>query len=246
MSRTVRLCLFDIDGTLVDTGGAGMRSLHEAARARYGGEGPALDLAGSTDSGVVAGILRHFGREPSDAEIEAFFPDYLARLEWNLAHGGFPGRVLPGVAAMLDGLAARPDITVGLLTGNIARGASLKTRHYGLDRHFPFGAYGCDHADRNRLGGVALERAAHHAGRAFQEEETLIIGDTPKDIRCAHAIGARCLAVATGAFDAEALRQAGADAVVDSLAEVPADWLEREELPGACGELKIDLSGQSG
>ena len=90
-------------------------------------------------------------------------------------------------------------------------------RHFGLASHFAFGAYGCDHADRNRLGPIALERAALHAGRDFTAAETWVIGDTPKDIACAHAIGARCLAVATGSFSAAALEAHGADLVVESL-----------------------------
>lgn len=213
------LWLFDIDGTLVDTGGAGMCALQEAAVEHFGDRGPALDLAGSTDLGVLAGIYGHFGRRCGPAEAEAFFASYLRRLDWNLAHGGFGGRVLPGVAELLDELAATPGVTLGLLTGNIAGGAAAKMRHFGLDRHFAFGAYGCDHADRNLLGPVALERAARHAGRAFAPAETLVIGDTPKDIACARALGAPCLAVATGAFTVEALRAAGADRVVASLAE---------------------------
>ena len=212
-----KLWLFDIDGTLVDTGGAGMRALQEATAECYGGEGPALDLAGSTDLGVLAGILAHFDLEHAEGEEERFFAAYLHRLEWNLAQGGFAGRVLPGAAGLLDKLSQRGEITIGLLTGNIAGGAGAKMRHYGLDHHFPFGAYGCDHADRNLLGPVALDRAAAHAGVSFTPEETLVIGDTPKDIACAHAMGARCLAVATGKFSAEQLRAAGADMVVQSL-----------------------------
>ncbi|WP_367872254.1 HAD family hydrolase [Luteolibacter sp. Populi] len=209
-----RLWLFDIDGTLVDTGGAGMRALQEATAECFGGEGPALDLAGSTDLGVLAGILAHFDLDHGAAEEDRFFAAYLRHLEQHLAQGGFPGRVLPGAAELLDELAKRGDVTVGLLTGNIAAGAGAKMRHYGLDRHFAFGAYGCDHADRNLLGPVALERAAVHAGCGFSPEETLVIGDTPKDIACAKAMGARCLAVATGKFSAEQLRAAGADRVV--------------------------------
>jgi phosphoglycolate phosphatase-like HAD superfamily hydrolase len=211
------LWLFDIDGTLVDTGGAGMRALQEAAREHFGGAAPELDLAGSTDLGVLAVLHEHFGRPTEPA---AFFASYLRRLEWNLAHGGFPGRVLPGAAELLDELAELPGTSVGLLTGNIAAGAAAKMRHFGLDRHFGFGAYGCDHADRNRLGPLAMERAALHAGRRFTPAETLVIGDTPKDIACARAIGAPCLAVATGRFSVEELRQAGATRVVASLEEV--------------------------
>lgn len=214
------LWLFDIDGTLVDTGGAGMRALQEAAEELFGGKGPELDLAGSTDLGVVAGIFNHFGEACGPLETERFFSTYLSRLEWNLAHGGFPGKVLPGVVDLLDELSALSGITVGLLTGNIAGGAAAKMRHFGLDRHFPFGAYGCDHADRNLLGPIALERAARHAGRAFLPVETVVIGDTPKDIACARALGAPCVAVATGRFTVEDLRSAGADRVVATLKEL--------------------------
>lgn len=214
------LWLFDIDGTLVDTGGAGMRALQEAAEELFGGSGPELDLAGSTDLGVVAGIFGHFGRSCGPRETEAFFTSYLRRLDWNLAHGGFPGRVLPGVVELLEDLSGSAGITVGLLTGNTAGGAAAKMRHFGLDRHFAFGAYGCDHADRNLLGPVALERAARHAGRAFLPEETLVIGDTPKDIACAAAMGAACVAVATGRFTMDELRAAGAARVVATLEEL--------------------------
>lgn len=218
------LYLFDIDGTLVDTGGAGMAALSEATREFFGDEGPALDLAGSTDLGLIANIHSHFEIEPTSERISAYFEVYLRRLDWNLAEGGYPGRVFGGVTELLAGLADRPDSTLGLLTGNIAGGAAAKMRHFGLSRHFPFGAYGCDHADRNRLGPIALERAALHAGRKFTAAETWVIGDTPKDIACAHAIGARCLAVATGQFTGAALAAHGADRVVETLDEA-LEWI---------------------
>ena len=218
------LYLFDIDGTLVDTGGAGMAALKEATREIFGHEGPALDLAGSTDLGIVANIHAHFEIEPTPERIDAYFEFYLLRLDWNLTRGGFSGRVLDGVHDLLTGLADRRDASIGLLTGNIAGGAATKMRHFGLDRHFPFGAYGSDHADRNRLGPIALERAAAHAGRTFTAAETWVIGDTPKDIACAHAIGARCLAVATGQFSATALQAHGADHVVESLDQA-LEWI---------------------
>jgi phosphoglycolate phosphatase-like HAD superfamily hydrolase len=211
------LWLFDIDGTLVDTGGAGLRSLQEAATECFGGPCPELDLAGSTDLGVVHGILGHFGIDSPDDHIDAFFAAYLDRLDWNLAHGGFPGRVLPGVGLLLERLADTPGVHLGLLTGNIAGGATAKMRHFGLDRYFPFGAYGCDFADRNRLGPVALQRAIAHAGRDFAPHETLVIGDTPKDIACAKAFGASCVAVATGKFNAEELSTFHPTRVVETL-----------------------------
>ena len=213
------LYLFDIDGTLVDTGGAGMAALKEATREVFGDDGPPLDLAGSTDLGIVANIHAHFEIAPTRERINAYFEVYHGRLEWNLSHGGFPGRVLHGVPELLAGLSEHPGATIGLLTGNMAGGAAAKMRHFGLTSHFPFGAYGCDHADRNRLGPIALERAARHAGRNFTAAETWVIGDTPKDIACAHAIGARCLAVATGQFSATQLADHGADQVVETLGQ---------------------------
>ena len=136
----VDLCLFDIDGTLVDTGGAGCRALEETAEALFGGRGPDLDLAGSTDSGIVMGFHEHFGEEPSPESMSRFYGHYVERLEWNLARGGFAGRVLPGVVALLESLGEGGAMTVGLLTGNIAEGARAKMRHFGLDAHFLFGA----------------------------------------------------------------------------------------------------------
>ena len=192
-----------------------MRALQDAARECFGAEGPELDLAGSTDSGIVAGMFRHFGQEVDEARVDSFYSVYLGQLERHLGGGEFPGRVLNGASEMLDLIAGWEGVTVGLLTGNIEAGARAKMRHFGLDHHFAFGAYGCDHADRNLLGPVALERAAAHAGRSFAPEETLIIGDTPKDIACARALGARCIAVATGSIPAEGLQEA--DHVLDSL-----------------------------
>lgn len=218
------LYLFDIDGTLVDTGGAGMMALQEATREVFGHEGPALDLAGSTDLGIIANIHTHFEIDPTPERIAAYFEAYQGRLDWNLANGNFSGRVHTGVLEVLNELSKRPHSTLGLLTGNTAGGAASKMRHFGLAAFFPFGAYGCDHADRNRLGPIALKRAAAHAGKNFTPEETLVIGDTPKDIACAHAIGAKCLAVSTGQFTAAALEAHGADHVVESLDQALA-WI---------------------
>jgi phosphoglycolate phosphatase-like HAD superfamily hydrolase len=218
------LYLFDIDGTLVDTGGAGMAALEEATLAVFGETGPPLDLAGATDLGIVIGIHRYFAVEPTRERIDSYLAIYQQRLDWNLAHGTYPGRVIGGAPELLEELADRPHATLGLLTGNTAGGAASKVRHFGLSRYFAFGAYGCDHHDRNRLGPIALQRAADHAGGSFSAAETWIIGDTPKDIACAKAIGARCLAVATGRFNTAELAAHGADKVVESLDQALA-WI---------------------
>ncbi|MEI6604240.1 MAG: HAD hydrolase-like protein [Verrucomicrobiota bacterium] len=218
------LYLFDIDGTLIDTGGAGMRALQEATREIFGASGPELDLAGSTDRGIAEVIHAHFGITPDTRLIEGFFAAYHLKLHWHLAHSSPSGRVLAGVPEVLAALARRPAATLGLLTGNTAAGAAAKLRHFKLDGYFAFGAFGGEHAQRNQLGPLALQRAAVHAGHPFTAAQTLVIGDTPKDIACAHAIGARCLAVATGRFSISELTDSGADHVVATL-DAALEWL---------------------
>jgi phosphoglycolate phosphatase-like HAD superfamily hydrolase len=213
------LLLFDIDGTLVDTGGKGMSALKKTAIEVFGSDGPPLDLAGSTDLGIIENLYVHFQVEPSSELTHRFFDIYHKYLEESLEANPAEGKVLDGVFELLENLAGQ-NAQLGLLTGNTALGAEIKLRHYGLHHHFPFGAYGSDRADRNLLGHIALERALAVTGKKFTPDRILIIGDTPKDIACAHAIGAKCLAVATGHFTAEQLEQAGADWVLGSLREV--------------------------
>jgi phosphoglycolate phosphatase-like HAD superfamily hydrolase len=214
------LVLYDIDGTLVDTGGAGMFAIMTAAERYFGAPSPSLDLAGSTDLGIVKNLLDHYGHTAELIDVEEFFGIYHPLLEQSLRSEQYAGKILPHVEQCLL-FDQQRGAAIGLLTGNTAQGAAIKMRHYGLDHHFGFGAYGDDHADRNRLGPVALTRAAKHTGREFSASRTLVIGDTPKDIACAHAMGARCLAVATGHFTIEQLRAHGADFVVNDLSE----WL---------------------
>ena len=212
------LCLFDIDGTLIDTRGAGMASLRAACREVFGDDGPPLDLGGATDLGLLETFGAHYGFDPADATMrERFFETYHRHLEHHLHAGAYPGFLIDGAADLIDALTNSGHAALGLLTGNSARGARLKVRRHGIDHHFPFGAYGCDHADRNRLGPIALERAARHHGRPFDAASTWIIGDTPRDIACAKAIGARCLAVATGSFTTAELAAHAPDVVCETL-----------------------------
>ena len=210
------LILFDIDGTLVDTGGAGMSALTEAAREIFEGDGPELDLAGSTDGGIVRGLFTHFGRTYDAALEERFYQCYLPKLERNLKDQRFGGRILTGAEDLLKSLEDTGH-DVGLMTGNIERGAVSKMRHYGIAAPFHFGSYGDDHWDRNKLGPIALARAEAHTGKTFSRDEILVIGDTPKDVACAHAFGVKCVAVATGAFSEEELLASGADQVLPDL-----------------------------
>lgn len=214
------LLLFDIDGTLVDTGGKGMTALRKTAIEVFGNEGPPLDLAGSTDLGILENLHAHFGTAPCAERTHRFFETYHVHLEDSLASNPAEGRVLDGVVDLLQDIAGAPHAKPALLTGNTMQGAWIKLRHYRLDHHFAFGAYGSDRADRNLLGRIALERALAHTGQAYGPERTLVIGDTPKDIACAHAVGAKCLAVATGRFSKDQLAEAGADWVAGSLREI--------------------------
>lgn len=216
-----RLLLFDIDGTLVDTGGAGMAALVDATREVFGDDGPKLDLAGATDSGLLKNIYRSFGREEDEDTSARFFDLYLTRLEANLRDACFGGRALDGVLSVLEEVDAA-QVRKGLLTGNLAAGAEVKMRHYGMGDHFPFGAYGDDHHDRNLLGPIALQRAKEAAGRDFDPAQTIVIGDTPKDIWCAQAFGAMSVCVATGSFSAEELEAEGADKVFEDFTDVEA------------------------
>ncbi len=210
-----RLLLFDIDCTLIDTGGAGMAALKQTASELFGAEGPELDLAGSTDWGIVRGMLEHFD---SDMQLEDFYSLYLEKLSPNLA--AFEGKVLPGVTDLLDEV-KKSDAFLGLLTGNIAHGAQAKISHYGLDGYFSIqvGAYGDDHYDRNQLGPVALDRASSMHEVDFKANQSVVIGDTPKDIACGQAMGATTLAVATGRFSVAELEAYGADLVVEDLCD---------------------------
>ena len=216
-----RLLLFDIDGTLVDTGGAGMTALVDATRGIFGDDGPKLDLAGATDSGLLRNIFKSFGQEENEVAAARFFDLYLARLEVNLQDSCFGGYALEGVKSILEEIESA-GVARGLLTGNIAAGAEIKMRHYEMDGFFEFGAYGDDHFDRNKLGPIALERAARVFGREFDPAETVVIGDTPKDIWCAQAFGAKSVCVATGSFTVEQLEAEGADVAFEDFSDVEA------------------------
>lgn len=214
------LLLFDIDGTLLDTGGKGLRALSKTAQETFRGECPPLDLAGSTDLGVLEYLCLHFETELSDELAHGFFERYHRNLDESLVENATQGNVLDGVVGLLDEFSSVDHLRLGLLTGNTMSGAFIKLQYYGLDRYFKFGAFGSDRADRNQLGRIALERAYAFTGRMHSVAQTLVIGDTPKDIACARAMGAPCLAVATGRFSKSELELSGAEWVVDSLLEI--------------------------
>lgn len=219
------LLLFDIDGTLLDTGGAGMQALRQGLLEEFGleerrEEFPPLDLAGATDSGIVRRLFDHFEIPLTEENVERFYARYHRQLVSDLEETGQEqGRLLPGIDRLMERLGDHHAV-LGLLTGNIARGAWTKVASYGLEGVFAFGAFGDDHHDRNKLGPVAIDRARDHTGREFEPGRVFIIGDTPKDIRCARACGAWAVAVATGRFTAENLAEHEPDLLFESLEDV--------------------------
>lgn len=226
---TETLVLFDIDGTLVQTLGAGVRSMN-AAFADLHGRGDALNdvpVAGRTDLSIVTDAYRAIGIAPSESRIQALREAYFDRLPGELDRlAGKAFGVLPGVEAILDAMDGREDVMVGLLTGNFETGAAIKLRHFDLWHRFHFGAFGDAHLSRRDLVPVALERA-RHAGAEITPSQVVVIGDTPLDVDCAHAHGAIAVGIATGTYSTEDLIRAGADLVLNSLEEFDPDgiWL---------------------
>lgn len=220
-----KLVLFDIDGTLLQSAGAGRRAIHAA----LGDDGVDLALAagirfdGKTDPQIVTELLEAAGHPaPDDPDrIASVLAKYLAHLERDLVEHGHRSRLMPGVPALLDALEADATVVLGLLTGNVVPGARLKLRAAGLDpERFVVGAYGSDHARRDELPGIAAHRAEPHFGRIPIGAEVVIIGDTPADVRCAEGIGARTVAVATGGYTVAELEEAGAHAVFADFSEL--------------------------
>ena len=193
------LFLFDIDGTLIDARGAGLAAIEGAVRDLYGEDirVPPLDLGGATDAALVEKIFAACGMEPRPAAVSDFYEAYLLRLSEGLRDDEFDGELLPGVRELLDVL-REAGVMLGLLTGNVEEGARLKLERFGLNEYFAFGAFGHERVDRTELGPLALDRAGKARGRTFCAAETVIIGDTPRDVACGQALGARTIAVATG------------------------------------------------
>ncbi len=210
-------CLFDIDGTLITTGGAGRMALEMALAAEFNvaDVDHRVDFAGRTDRAIVRDLLRAHALEDSQENWQRFLKSYLARLPDNLAQR--EGSVLPGVEPLLERLAKRSDVTLGLLTGNVQSGAWKKLEYYGLAHFFQFGAFGDRHYQRNEVAQEALIACRKLAGNEPRGEHIWVIGDTPNDVLCARAIGARCVAVATGVYSRDQLDAAEPDLLLGDL-----------------------------
>jgi phosphoglycolate phosphatase len=218
-----KLVLFDIDGTILLTAGAGRRAIVAALSAEVG-RSDAFDrirFDGKTDPQIVAEMLEAVGEaDPRDAErVARLCRAYVGHLEAELERPTTRTTLMPGVPELLDRLEARSDVVLGLLTGNVERGAALKLRSGGIDpARFRVGAYGSDAAHRPHLPEIAARRAEPFFGRVPTGGEVVIIGDTPADIHCGQAIAARAVAVATGAYSVSDLVACGPHAVFTDLA----------------------------
>lgn len=218
----MRLLLFDIDGTLLDTRGAGLGALLDAVEEVFEVPRdlvPPLDLAGATDGGVMRFLLGSLGRRDEAALRQRYWESYLGHLERRLNEEAFAGVALPGVRGLMEALAGMPEVRLGLLTGNVREGARRKLRRFELEAFFEEGAFGDDAEDRNLLGPVAVKRFESRAGRPIAVDEVVVIGDTVKDVACARALGARCLAVATGVHGRAGLVESGAWHCLDDLGD---------------------------
>ena len=220
-----KLVLFDIDGTLLLSAGAGRRAIHAALAER------GVDLSrvsgirfdGKTDPQIIIELLAASGVSESadSARVAELLAVYVTHLERDLELHGRRSTLMPGIPALLDTLEADDGVVLGLLTGNVATGARLKLAAAGIDpARFRVGAFGSDHHRRSELAPVAARRAEPHFGRVPAGQEVVIIGDIPADVSCGACIGARTIAVATGGYTVAELEATGADRVFADFGDV--------------------------
>jgi phosphoglycolate phosphatase-like HAD superfamily hydrolase len=218
----IRLVLFDIDGTLVHTGGAGIKAFARALATEFGvADGTArVKFSGRTDVSLVREFFTLERIEPSPENFDRFFASYVRWLREIIPD--CKGGACRGVPEFYQSLRAQPEPPLtGLLTGNIKQAARIKLERFDLWRWFPFGAFADDHEERDQIAAAALRRGSQQCGRELRGEEVLVIGDTPLDIRCGRAIGAKVLAVATGGASLQELERHHPDWAVPDLTHVP-------------------------
>ena len=219
----MKLVLFDIDGTLITSRGAGRRAMRTALERVFGAAGgiDQYDLRGRTDTRIVHDVMGALGWEPARVKerLDDFFEAYLGGLTSEIGDGRHVV-TLPGVSAVVASLAQSPEALLGLVTGNIEQGARIKLLPTGLWPHFRVGAYGSDHMDRRRLPSLAARRAQALVGYPFAPTDVVVIGDTPHDIDCARAFGAVAVAVTTGQYTRAELLADRPDHLFDDLADV--------------------------
>jgi phosphoglycolate phosphatase len=222
----VKIVLFDIDGTILWSDGAGRRAMQRALTTTFGSSGsPHYRYDGKTDMQIVRDLMRLEGHEDAiiDARMNVLLEDYVSGLHEELETRSTQVHRFDGVLELLDALEARPDRTLGLLTGNIEVGARAKLRAAGIDpSRFTVCAFGSDHEVRGELPAIAQRRAKEQLGLQVGGDALVIIGDTPADIDCTRAIGARAIAVATGRYSVEELARHDPVAVFPDLCDTAA------------------------
>jgi phosphoglycolate phosphatase len=214
-----RFLLFDVDMTLIDSGGAGIAALNRAMEELFGiSEGfKNVKAAGKTDPQIVREALTNHGFDDDSFTIHLFTDLYLIHLQDTLGNG--KGHVKPGVFELLRRLEEDSEFLLGLLTGNLEAGARLKLGRFSLNRYFPVGAFGNDDEDRNGLLPIAVQRLGLTTGVRLDYRDCVVIGDTPLDVACAAAHGAPCIAVATGPYSVDVLAETGAALVLEDLSD---------------------------
>ena len=213
------VCLFDIDGTLISSGGAGKAALEAALADEFGVTRliEKLQLSGRTDRAIVRDLFRMHVIDETPENLRRLTAAYLRRLPGCLERNA--GRVLPGVADLLRKLRGRGDVLVGLLTGNVRDGARVKLGHFGLEEYFAVGGYGDHHFDRDDVAREALAEVRRVLNGAADPGRVWVVGDTPLDVRCARAIGARAAAVCTGWHSREELADHRPDVLLADLSD---------------------------
>jgi phosphoglycolate phosphatase len=196
-----RIIFFDIDGTLLSSGGAGHKAMEGALVEEFRISMPfdGVLTAGRTDFGIVTELFDRYGIDHTDRERSRFRQAYLNHLPECLQ--SVSGLVLPGIPSLLHQLARRNDVKLALLTGNYSEGAWIKLQHFELDHYFDFGGFGDIHEDRNSVAESAHTTAEAVLNRSIPGRQCCVVGDTPADITCARSIGASVVAVATGIYD---------------------------------------------
>ena len=214
----MRLILFDIDGTLIDSGGAGVRALDLAMKELFALENAfqGISMAGKTDTQIIReGLVKH--DLSTDGTIDAVINAYLRYLAQEINNNR--KHVKPGIYEILVELQTLSNVGMGLLTGNLEKGARIKLEPFGLNEYFPSGAFGSDDENRNNLLPFAVKRFENIFQKKIEMGECIIVGDTPRDVECAHIYGAICIGVATGPYSYDVLVEAGADHVLKDLTD---------------------------
>ncbi len=220
MSAPCSVIFFDIDGTLVHMAGAGRKAFARALNRVFGWNDDIeyINFAGATDLDVLERVVTRNGHQPTADEIEQFFRALPEEFDQTV-HESEP-IVFPGVPELLHALTDDDQFLLGLVTGNIEACARQKLAHFNLHGHFFLGAFGHEHADRDQIARLALERARDHLAPHRSIRRTFLIGDTPADIQAAHAIDATAIAVTTGSYSIAQLNAAHADHVLEDLSDV--------------------------